>query len=135
MSKYNLLKALLISLIITSVISACGEPFTIKDKKFKADDVCDAIEEVKIELKMENNKLVMKPLTEFHVYMRKTGMPSAWCHGIKNIWKGKTSYAGYTFDSSKDDPLQFKVDRNKGYYYLKGERTVTRPDGKVIKLP
>jgi len=36
---------------------------------------------------------------------------------------------------ASDDPLQFKVDRDKGYYYIGGKGTVTTPKGKIIKLP
>jgi len=119
--------------LITFFTCACGGPLTIKDKKFKASNACDG--EGEIEFFMQNGELVAKARSNLQTYMKKIGLFSAWCHGIKQIWKSKATYAGYTFDSSIDEPLQFKVDRNKGYCYLKGKGTVTTPVGKVIKLP
>ena len=67
--------------------------------------------------------------------MRKSGLPSAWCNGTIHVWKGKVTYEGYTFESSTDDPLQFAVDKDKGYRYVEGKGTVTTPEGKVVELP
>lgn len=58
-----------------------------------------------------------------------------WCYGAKHTWQGEATYAGYTFESSPDDPLQFVVDRDKGYYYKQGTGTVTMPEGEVVTLP
>ena len=63
------------------------------------------------------------------------GQSALWCYGAKHTWIGNISYAGYTFDSDKEDPLQFRVDKVEGYVYVKGEGTVTMPDGSIIKLP
>jgi hypothetical protein len=58
-----------------------------------------------------------------------------WCNGATHKWIGKFIYSGYTFDSDKENPLQFRVDKDKGYVYVGGRGTVTTPDGMVVKLP
>jgi hypothetical protein len=58
-----------------------------------------------------------------------------WCYGAKHTWIGKLTYAGYTFASDENDPLQFVVDKNKGYAYIKGKGAVTLPDGTIVPLP
>ena len=133
MSNHKISRLLLLSLVIACLISACGGPFTIKHEKFAADDACDA--EGTIELRMEGGKLRSVTGSDFQVFMRKSGFPSAWCHGVRHVWKGKATYEGYTFESSPDDPLQFVVDRSKGYVYVEGKGTVTTPEGKVVDLP
>jgi hypothetical protein len=57
------------------------------------------------------------------------------CYGAKHTWKGNITYAGYTFASDPNDPLQFQVTRDKGYVYIKGKGTVTMRDGTVVELP
>jgi major membrane immunogen (membrane-anchored lipoprotein) len=63
------------------------------------------------------------------------GEVTLWCYGAKHTWVGCISYAGYTFDSDADNPLQFMVDREKGYLHIRGKGTVTQPDGEVVSLP
>jgi hypothetical protein len=58
-----------------------------------------------------------------------------WCYGAKHTWLGCNSYAGYTFDSDADNPLQFMIDRGEGYLHIRGKGTVTQPDGEVVSLP
>jgi hypothetical protein len=58
-----------------------------------------------------------------------------WGYGAKHTWIGKSVYAGYTFDSDANDPLQFRIDREKGYVYVKGKGVVIEPDGKEVSLP
>jgi hypothetical protein len=84
---------------------------------------------------MEGGELGVTARGETQVSMRQSGMPSAWCHGFRHVWVGEVTHKGYTFKSSPDDPLQFVVDRDRGYYYEKGAGTVTMPDGKAIVLP
>ena len=55
MNNYRISRLLLISLVIASLASACGGPFTIRNEKFAASDACDA--EGEIELSMEGDKL------------------------------------------------------------------------------
>lgn len=57
-----------------------------------------------------------------------------WCYDAKHTWIGTLTYAGYTFASDADDPLQFMV-TPKGYVYVKGKGTVTLPGGSVVALP
>ena len=58
-----------------------------------------------------------------------------WAHGVTHIWVGKCSVGDYVFDGSRWSPLTFRVDKDKGYTYVKGRGTVTMPDGKSIRLP
>ncbi len=58
-----------------------------------------------------------------------------WCYGAKHTWIGTLTYGGYTFESDKDDPLQFTLHRTKGYTYLAGKGRVTQPDGRTVELP
>lgn len=134
MKYYKVSKLLTISLVILTLASACAKgPFTIKDKKFEASDICDA--EGLLELRMEDSELKITARTAIKTFMRKSGFPSAWCHGVRHVWIGTATHAGYTFESSPDDPLRFVVDRDKGYFYEQGTGTVTTPDGKVVVLP
>ncbi len=63
------------------------------------------------------------------------GRPRLWCYGAKHTWVGELTYAGYTFASDDNDPLQFTVDEEKGYVYIAGKGTVTLPDGTSVTLP
>jgi hypothetical protein len=58
-----------------------------------------------------------------------------WCYGAKHTWQGKLKYAGYTFASDASTPLQFMVDRDRGYVYVKGKGSVKFPNGKTVHLP
>ena len=128
------LKLFVLGLWIASFLGACASgPFAIRDKNFAASDACNA--EGALEFQMVGGDLRATARSGMQVDMLKDGMPSAWCHGLRHVWIGKAAHGGYTFDSAADDPLQFVVDRDKGYYYEKGSGTVTAPDGKVSKLP
>jgi len=59
---------------------------------------------------------------------------SIWYNSAIHTWMGVLTYHGYTFDSDQDNPLQFKVVADKGYDFIGGKGTVTRPDGTVVKL-
>ncbi|MFZ2098056.1 MAG: hypothetical protein WAV05_15595, partial [Anaerolineales bacterium] len=63
------------------------------------------------------------------------GRFTLWCYGAKHTWIGTLSYAGYTFASDGNDPLQFVVTKNQGYVYVGGKGTVKSPDGTVVTLP
>jgi hypothetical protein len=75
----------------------------------------------------------------FHLRARSIGIIDGimeiWDDHAKHTWIGTLSYAGYTFESSASDPLQFQVEKNRGYVYLKGTGRVRTPDQKVIDLP
>ena len=55
------------------------------------------------------------------------------CYGAKHTWLGTLTYAGYTFASDSNSPLQFTV-TPEGYQYISGTGTVTLPDGTVKNL-
>jgi hypothetical protein len=57
-----------------------------------------------------------------------------WCYSAKHTWIGTLTYAGYVFESSENEPLQFIV-TSDGYKYVSGNGTVTSPDGSVTTLP
>jgi hypothetical protein len=58
-----------------------------------------------------------------------------WCYGAKHTWRNTLTYGGHTFASDEEDPLQFTLDRQKGYVYVGGEGSVELPDGTVVALP
>jgi len=62
------------------------------------------------------------------------GQWAIFCYGAKHTWLGTLTYAGYTFASDANDPLQFQVDENKGYVYIHGKGTVTMPDKSIVRL-
>jgi len=61
--------------------------------------------------------------------------PVFWADGIQHTWVGKLNIMGYVFDGDQNDPLQFKIDKNRGYVYLKGKGTVTLPNKETVVLP
>lgn len=125
-------KLVVIMLIVVILASGCSTgPVIIEE--FSASNVCDG--EGTIELQTVGGQLRATARDDVQTFMRQTGMPSIWCHGLKHVWIGEATLEGYTFDSSLDDPLQFVVDRDKGYYYEQGTGSVTMPDGEIIKLP
>lgn len=65
----------------------------------------------------------------------RNGQPVVFCNGAKHILKNKIRMKNYIFESDTKDPLQFLVDKEKGYIYLSGKGTITMPEGKVMKLP
>ena len=123
--------SLAVTLIVVILAGACTGPFTIED--FSASNACDG--QGTIEFRMEGGQLMATARDDVQTFMRQAGMPSVWCHGLRHVWIGEATLEGYTFDSSPDDPLQFVVDRGKGYYYDQGTGTVTAPDGEVTTLP
>ena len=54
--------------------------------------------------------------------------------GSTYTFLGKASLLKYTFESSENDPLVLKLVKDKGFVYVKGEGTVTKPDGDKIDL-
>ena len=126
---------LTVLLIITALsLSGCGSgTFAIKDVNFQASDACDGTGT--LEVFMENDSVQAKALDDIQTKLIKSGFPSMWCHGLVHQYRGTVEVSGYTFESDANDPLQFKVDRTKGFYYLSGKGTVTDPNGKVTTLP
>jgi hypothetical protein len=68
-----------------------------------------------------------------------SGQSHLWCNGAKHTWIGRHENiqmgAIAVIDSDRTTPLQFKIEKEKGYIYQKGKGRVTMPDGKVITLP
>jgi hypothetical protein len=106
------------------------KPFAIQDKAFEADykGQCDSDVDI-VSVDGDSFNLNIRTLS------MRGGRMTMWCYGAKHTWIGKLTYAGYTFNSDKDSPLQFMVDEYKGYVYLQGKGAVTLPDGTVVKLP
>lgn len=134
MKHNNVPRLFAISLVMLILASACaGGTFTIEDGSFKASNACDG--EGTLEWRMQSGKVAVTARGNVQTFMRQAGMPSAWCNGLRHVWIGEVTHAGYTFESSSDNPLQFVVDSDKGYYYEQGTGTVTTPDGEVVTLP
>lgn len=104
-------------------------PFSIQNGEFEASykDTCETdVEIISVEgtsfrargtISMRNSQFVL------------------WCYGAKHTWLGRLTYAGYTFSSETNTPLQFMVDKDRGYLYVAGDGTVTLPDGTIVNLP
>jgi len=124
---------LLVVCYIIFITVACNaeDQFVIKDEKFQAQVKEECM--INVEFWMEHGKLATG--ARGGVLPIRDGKPVIWCHGAKHKWIGKITYKGYVFDSDKENPLQFRVDKDKGYVYVGGRGTVTLPDGRVVKLP
>lgn len=105
-------------------------PFAIRDKMFESECIRDCDIEVEI-FKAEGESYEFRGKT---LVVCKNKM-TPFCYGARHTWVGRLNFGGYTFDSDKDDPLQFMVTRDKGYVYIKGKGTVTMPDGTTVLLP
>jgi predicted component of type VI protein secretion system len=108
------------------------EPLVLQGEAFEADvqDSCSvdvAITEV------IGDGLRIKVLSG-SIPIRQGGL-TIWCYGAKHTWMGNLTYGDYTFDSDDNSPLQFILDRVKGYIYLSGTGRVTQPNGKTVELP
>ena len=101
-------------------------------EKFQVKKICDA-RGVMI-FSWKDNKLYWRDKNSVHWEYEETGTTSFFCHGMIHVWEGKVKYGFYTFISSKNDPLQFIVDKNVGYYYIGGTGKVITPEGRAIKL-
>lgn len=117
----------------TSPSPEAQEPFSIKDKRLlqaSGPDPCHT--DAQIHTSGSKGYQVGGMVEIFN------GQPYLWCNGAKHTWIGRHENiegAIAVIDSSKDEPLQFKVDKEKGYVYQKGKGTVTLLDGKVVQLP
>ena len=110
-----------------------SSPYAIVDKAFEADYKGDCDTDVQI-TKVNGDVFSIKGNEGGGISIR-DGQMVLWGYGAKHTWIGKLVYAGYTFDSDANDPLQFRVDREKGYVYVKGKGVVIEPDGKKVSLP
>ncbi len=116
-----------------SVASADSEPFVIKDENL-LDRTHPHVEgEVSIHPDEDGAfRFVGKVLITM-----KSGKPepALWVDGMQHTWVGRFEVKGYVFDSDESEPLQFKVDKGRGYVYLKGKGTVTLPNKESVTLP
>ncbi|MFH1097480.1 MAG: hypothetical protein V1749_08285 [Candidatus Desantisbacteria bacterium] len=111
------------------------EPFVIRDKRFTESFIPDAKpSNVAIKITTEEGGYTIGGEDEYTMAMY-MGKWTIWGNGSKHTWIGKNTYKGFTFDSDKNDPLQFMVDKDKGYVYVKGKGVVTTHEGKTIGLP
>lgn len=114
--------------------SDAQEPFSIKDERLSPDssapDPCRTDAEIWSSSSQGYETSGTVEMSNSQFYM--------WCNQAKHTWIGRHENirgAIPVIDSSKDDPLQFKVDKEKGYVYQKGTGTVTLLDKRVIELP
>jgi hypothetical protein len=113
----------------TPLPTATPVPFAIQDEKFVG-----YLQDCKTDIDVtgiNNDTFSIKVNTT--ISMIKGGW-AIFCWGAKHTWVGTLTYAGYTFASDADHPLQFVVDEKKGYLYVAGKGTVTLPDGKTVEL-
>lgn len=117
------------AIVYSALLGYAQEPFAIKDNNFIANykGQCNTDAQIK---SVKGSSFGVGGQISI-----RNGQYTLWCYGAKHTWIGKLTYAGYTFDSDKDKPLQFVIDKDKGYLYVKGQGTVTFPNGKVKKLP
>jgi len=69
------------------------------------------------------------------LFMTSDGRSTIFGPDVIHTWKGTIKYRGYVFESSPDNPLQFRVDAKLGYVYVRGSGKVKFPDGKVVSFP
>jgi len=112
-----------------ALLGYAKEPFAIKDNNFLADHKKPCKTDVQIKSVKGTSFGVSGKLSVIN------GQTTFWCYGARHTWIGKLTYADFTFDSDKDNPLQFVIDKDKGYLYVKGQGTITFPNGKIRKLP
>jgi len=108
------------------------EPLVIEGEAFEADVQGTCSTDVAI-TEVVGDALRIQVLSG-SISIREGGL-TIWCYGAKHTWIGTLTYGGYTFESDEDDPLQFILDRNKGYSYLAGKGRVIQPDGRSVELP
>jgi hypothetical protein len=108
------------------------EPLVVQGEAFEADvqDSCSV--DVAITEVVEGGLRI--EVLSGSIPIRQGGL-TIWCYGAKHTWIGNLTYGDYTFESDEDSPLQFILDRVKGYTYLAGTGSVVQPNGKTVELP
>lgn len=65
--------------------------------------------------------------------------PVVWCRGALHTWLGGShavsTRAIRTIESDAQNPLQFRIEENSSYRYLKGRGSITMRDGSLVKYP
>ncbi len=129
--RINLKFFIICFVFILGVEGYTQEPFAIKEfaQYVKQTDPCNvAIHEDYNITKAPGEEFVILPFDL-------NGKALLWGHGSKHTLIGKVELVEYIFESDKEEPLQFKLDKDAGYVYIKGKGAVTYPDGKIVKLP
>lgn len=111
--------------LFLGVICYAKEPFAIGEKKFIPKDKNDCITDTKVS--MEGKTYAFDGLLDVR--------HGNYCHKAKHTLIGEVTLFEYVFNSDKNDPLQFIVDKDRGYVYVKGKGTITTPSGKKTILP
>ena len=121
--------ALTLSLTLIVGFACSPRPYSIESEEFEASDACDA--EGTYEVHTEEGRVTAKALGEIQAeFHQSAGFGvTLWCHGLRHVFSGRVEHGGYVLESDPENPLQFVVDRDLGYYYEKGAGTVTSPDG------
>lgn len=117
----------------TPIPSPTPKFFAIKSADFDEGETCFE-QNVEIEILSAKGSSLEFQVTSGSVTIKK-GRIVIFCYEAKHTWIGTLTYAGYTFTSDKDNPLQFQVTKNQGYVYIKGKGSVKTPDGTVVELP
>jgi len=126
---------LCVSLCVAGLAHA-QEPFTISDDKFIDRSIPDRYaSDVAIKASGDGWDISPPPGKKTWKLAMYENQQVLWSHGSTHTWIGKSKVFGYIFDSDPDNPLQFRVDKQKGYVYVQGRGTITTPDGKVVRLP
>ena len=72
---------ILATIVLLLAMTGCGSgTFTIKDENFRATDICDGTGTY--EISMGNGDVHAKTQGSIQTKMLKSGLPSAWCHGL-----------------------------------------------------
>lgn len=122
------------SLLVASAIAAGQEGFAINDQRLidkgtSLPKSCPA----EITLKTDGRgHRVLKGRAYYDNGFR------LWCPGTVHTWVGRNrdiEGAIAFIDSNESDPLSFRVDRERGYVYVKERGRVGLPDGTIVVLP
>lgn len=119
----------------TSAGATAHLPFAIRDERF-VDWSFSGTATTDIGLKDNGDILVgVSPGTRVATLQFFDGYPVLFGHGSRHTLIGRVNLHGYVFDSDKDEPLLFEVDRDLGYVYRGGKGRVTPPDRASVALP
>jgi hypothetical protein len=109
--------------------TATPAAFAIRDEGFQADYEGECLTDCEL-ISVDGELRIQGGIVE-----ERGGRLLLWCYAARHTWIGVQTYAGHTFASDQNAPLQFRVDRDRGYVYVNGKGSVTLPDGTVVTLP
>jgi hypothetical protein len=121
--------ALALALSVLTTLTCSPGAYTINAEEFSASDACNA--EGTYEVRTQDDRVSATAMGEIKAEFIQAGGFGAtlWCHGLRHRFIGRVEHGGYVFESDAENPLQFVVDRDKGYHYEQGAGTVTGPNG------